>query len=109
MDGIGIVINLHLIPRRISPKEWREVYQESLKLVEAYDFMDRIEARRNGLRYFFARKSKDRPLFLNRECHGWFAVGDLRTGEGTGEFMLSEDIHAYMPDEGTRRDRKSVV
>ena len=50
MDGIGIVINLHLIPRRISPKEWREVYQESLKLVEAYDFMDRVEARRNGLR-----------------------------------------------------------
>ena len=106
MDGIGIVINLHLIPRRISPKEWREVYQESLKLVEAYDFMDRIEARRNGLRYFFAQKSKDRPLFMNREGHGWLAVGDLRTGEGTGEFMLSEDIHAYMPDEGTRRQRK---
>ena len=74
MDGIGIVINLHLIPRRISPKEWREVYQESLKLVEAYDFMDRIEARRNGLRYFFARKSKDRPLFLNRECPGWLRI-----------------------------------
>ena len=106
MDGIGIVINLHLIPRRISPKEWREVYQESLKLVEAYDFMDRIEARRNGLRYFAAQKSKDRPLFMNREGHGWLAVGDLRTGEGTGEFMLSEDIHTYMPDEGSKRQRK---
>jgi len=99
---MGIVINLHLIPCRITPEEWKQVYRESLKLVEAYDFMDRIEARRNGLQYFFARKSKDRAGFSKPGCHGWLSVGDLRTGEITGEFMLVQDLCAYLPGKQLR-------
>lgn len=99
MKKMGIVINLYLIPRRISPKEWGVVYQESLKLVEACDLMDRIEMRRNGLRYCFARKTGDREGFPGKSGHGWLSVGDLRTGEGTGTFMLMEDIHAYLSED----------
>ena len=54
MDGMGIAISLNIIPRRISPEKWRQVYRESLKLLEAYDFMEKIRARRNGLTYFFS-------------------------------------------------------
>lgn len=96
MKKMGIVINLYLIPRRISPEEWGAIYQESLKLVEACDLMDRIEIRRNGLRYCFARKTGDREGFPGKSGHGWLSVGDLRTGEGTGAFALMEDVRAYL-------------
>lgn len=106
---MGIVINLYLIPHRIAPEEWRKVYQESLKLVEAFDFMDRIEARRNGLQYFFARKSEDREGFLSSGGHGWLSVGDLRTGEVTGEFMLAEDIQAYLPGKPVKDQGEEIL
>lgn len=97
MKKMSTIINLYLIPRRISPEEWGMVYRESLKLVEACDLMDRIETRRNGLRYFLAQKAGSREGFPGRNGQGWLSVGDFRTGESTGEFMLLEDIHAYLP------------
>ncbi len=103
MDGMGIAISLNIIPRRISPEKWRQVYRESLKLLEAYDFMEKIRARRNGLTYFFAGRARDRENLLEMGCHGWIAAGDLHTGECTQEFPLLEDVRAYMPaaeDEG---------
>lgn len=106
---MGIVINLHLLPHRIRPEEWERVYRESLKLVEAYDFMDRIEARCNGLCYFFACKTRDRTGFWKPEGHGWLSVGDLRTGEVTGEFMLVRDIHAYLPEKMVKDHGEEIL
>lgn len=97
MDGMGIVINLDIIPRRISPERWRGVYRETLRLLEAYEFMEKIRARRNGLTYFCAGRTRDRENLLEMGCHGWIASGDLRTGESTQEFPLLEDVCAYMP------------
>lgn len=102
---MSIVINLIVIPRRISPDKWKEVYEESLKLLQAYDFMDRFPAQRNGLTYDYAAKSRDRENFLNTGYHGWRSVGDMRTGGNTEDYILFGDIHAYLsssrrPDNG---------
>ncbi len=94
---MGIFINLSIIPGRIPAEEWRRVYQESLRLVEAYDFMDKVEGERNGLSYVYAEKSRDRENLWGKCCHGWHSVGDMRTGFNTEDYMLYEDIHAYLP------------
>ena len=39
---MGIMIILEIIPDKIKNSEWEQVYEEALKLVEAYPFMDKI-------------------------------------------------------------------
>ncbi|MDE7332907.1 MAG: hypothetical protein K2O16_11865 [Lachnospiraceae bacterium] len=94
---MGIFIDLIIIPQRIPPDKWKSVYQESLRLIDNYVFMDRIEAERNGLRYFYAVRAKDRENLFGAGCHGWNSVGDMRTGANTENYTLYGDIHAYLP------------
>ncbi len=96
---MSIVINLMIIPQRISPDKWKEVYEESLILLQAYDFMDRFSAQRNGLWYDYAEKSRDVENFLDTGYRGWRCVGDMLTGDNTEEFIVFGDIHAYLPPE----------
>ncbi len=103
------VINLKIIPQRISSAEWENVYQESLRLVEAYDFMDRVGTVRNGRKYFYAEKTKDRENLDGRGCHGWRSVGDMRTGDNTEEYLLFEDICAYMPEDGAQDGQEDIL
>ncbi len=96
---MSIVINLIAAPRRISPDKWKEVYGESLILLQAYDFMDRFPTQRNGREYHYAGKSRDVENFLDTGYHGWRSVGDMRTGDNTEEFIVFGDIHACLPPE----------
>lgn len=96
---MSIVINLMAVPRRISPDKWTEAYEESLRLLQAYDFMDRFSAQRNGLAYDYAERSRDVDNFLDSGHRGWRSVGDMRTGDNTEEFIVFGDIHAYLPPE----------
>lgn len=93
---MSIVINLIVIPQRISPDRWKEVYDESLRLLQAYDFMDRFPAQKNGFTYDYAEKSRDVENFLESGYHGWRSVGDMRTGDNTEDYILFGDIHAYL-------------
>ncbi|MCM1133943.1 MAG: hypothetical protein NC400_00060 [Clostridium sp.] len=95
---MSIVINLSIIPQRISPDKWEEVYEESLALVQAYDFMDRIPTKRNGLEYCYAGKTKERDNLPKKGYRGWCSVGDMRTGDNTEDFVLYRDIHAYLSE-----------
>lgn len=91
---MSIFINLMIIPQRIPPDKWEKVYEESLLLVRAYDFMDQIPARRNGLDFCYGGKSQEREQ-LPEGYPGWRSVGDMRTGNNTEEYALYRDIRAY--------------
>lgn len=106
---MGIFINLMIIPQRISREKWASVYKETLRLVEAYDFMDKIEGRRNGLQYFYARKTEDRANLFGKGCHGWHSVGDMRTGCNTEDYTLYADINAYLPEAQTEDNGADIL
>ena len=40
---MGIFLNLEIMPRKIRPEDWQAVYQESLKLIDAFPFLDVIK------------------------------------------------------------------
>lgn len=106
---MGIYIDLRIIPQRILPKDWERVYQESLCLIDNYAFMDRIEAERNGLHYFYAVRARDRENLFGTGCHGWNSVGDMRTGANTEDYTLYGDIHAYLPDGQVEDDGADIL
>ncbi len=96
---MGIVIDLKIIPSRIHPDRWKSVYKETLQLVEAYEFMDRVEVERNGLQYDYAERTKNRENLFGTGADGWHCVGDMLTGCNTDDFTLLGDIRAYLSKE----------
>ncbi len=96
---MGIVIDLRIIPSRIHPDRWKSVYMETLQLVEAYEFMDRVVGERNGLQYDYAERTKNRKNLFGTGAEGWHSVGDMQTGCNTDDFALLGNIQAYQPKE----------
>lgn len=92
---MGIYIGLNIFPERITAEDWREVYQETLELLDAYPFMDCIWEEKNGIKYYFARRSQHRDNLFDRGFAGWQSVGDMKTGYNTEEFVLYSEIEAY--------------
>lgn len=60
---MGIFLSFRVAPRRISPAQWEDVYQEALQIVDHCDLMDRIFTERNGSQFVFARKTAERELW----------------------------------------------
>lgn len=88
---MGTYINLSIISSNISNLEWEQVYDESLKLVNAFPFADVAE------REFFGYKL---PVYVKAnektapEQH-WFARGDLNSKRFAETFILYRDISHY--------------
>lgn len=93
---MGIHVNLDIVPQRISQEQWHEVYQESLKLVEAFPFLDVITRSRNGYEYRCGTRSKSRRGVYRHECYGWYSIGDMETGSNTEDFEMYDNIRVYM-------------
>lgn len=92
---MGVFIGLDIIPARISPESWNEVYRDSLILLDQYPFLDQIIGTRNGIQYIFARRSQHREHICGEEYSGWQSFGDMRTGCNTEQFLLFSDLEAY--------------
>lgn len=105
---MSIAINLIMLPQRILPDKWKAAYEESLQLLQAYDFMDCFPAQRNGLEYLFAGRSRDVENFLETGYRGWRSIGDMRSGEGTEDYIVFGDIQAYRPSEKTADDGRDI-
>lgn len=106
---MGIFIDLKIIPQRIAPDKWKKVYQDSLRLIDNYAFMDRMEAERNGLTYSYAARTKDRENLFGMGYHGWNSIGDMRTGANTENFVLYGDIHAYLSESQAKDNGADIL
>lgn len=78
---MGIFIYLKLSPR-VSKKEWSAVYEESLKLVEAFPLARMVRREFYGASTFCAVKTEECTDSYGRT--GWWADGDMET-LGTAE------------------------
>lgn len=92
---MGVFINLHIIPNRIDPEDWRAVYRETLTLIHAFPFLSRVRGE-DGFPYA-ARTTETKDLADG--CTGWYVDGDMRNGSNMESYQLVEDIQNYQQRE----------
>ena len=95
---MGLIIAGVLLPYEITPKQWEQVYEEALRLVNAYDFVDVIDNEEKYARYNliwrYAEKSTE------REIKGHLGVGIYGSYSGcihAEKFILYRDYDRYLP------------
>lgn len=92
---MGTFIQLSIIPHRISPTAWEQVYEETLTLVDAFPFMDEIIDKKNNHFWSYADRTQERENIFNENSPGWHACGYLPTGEQIENFVLYRDLNVY--------------
>ncbi len=77
---------------------------ESLKLVQAFPFLDQVEKEtKQGNRYFCAARTQERKDLFGGHV-GWLSMGDMITGDNTEDFAMVRDLDVYkknVTDDGT--------
>jgi len=95
---MGVYIYLNILPDKIGEKEWENVYEESLKLIQAYSFMDSsVDVETYGIpwRYAHCAEEKEMETDFNETSKGWHVFGDYRTMLGAESFQLFKEIKLY--------------
>jgi hypothetical protein len=80
------MLNLQVLPGKVPQEQWNGVYRESLKLLDAYPFMDFVYDKKTlssyGLTFTCGTRSREKDINGHK---GWHAVGDcvtMRSGDG---------------------------
>src|SRR6056297_443584 len=94
---MGISIVMAIDPTGIQDSEWKAVYEESLALVDAYDFMDKyVEKGLYGSKeWIYVDRSRERELPFYDGTIGWTTFGDLKTMGYAEWFTLVRDMNFY--------------
>lgn len=88
---MGSYINLSISPRNIPKLEWEQIYEESLRLVDAFPFADVAEREFFGYRFPVYVKAEE---IIAPERH-WTIRGDLNSKRFAETFTLHRDISHY--------------
>src|SRR5699024_9693012 len=60
---MGVYIYLNILPDKIGEKEWENVYEESLKLIQAYSFMDSsVDVETYGIPWRYAHCAEEKEM-----------------------------------------------
>lgn len=89
---MGISLVLEIIPEKIDKKEWENVYEETLKLINEYPFA----MLKNDKAYGIDRFVLDETVELGDEDKYWEICGDLETKERAETFRFYRDLDYYM-------------
>ena len=105
---MGIMISLEIIPNKIKKSEWEQVYEEALKLIETYPFMDKIVIEdKHDTFWFYADRTRERKLRPWYDKPGVYIIGDMKTGEHAENFTLMRDLDFYKHDD-TGKDTRDI-
>ena len=93
---MGIYINLD-ISYSVTKEEWEKVYEETLKLVNAFPLAERRVIKVKGIETIciIPTKEREKTYGYNDENveKGWFACGDYETMQTAEEYALYRDLH----------------
>ncbi|MFD0713811.1 hypothetical protein [Paenibacillus sp. GCM10027626] len=93
---MGISIHLRIMPNKIESAEWESVYKESLELIKAYPFLDRIVDRKTyGCDWMYVDRAKERVLESEGCPVGWHVFGDADSMQTAESFKLIRDLQYY--------------
>lgn len=103
---MGVYLRLAIIPNRINHDEWREIYEESLALLQAYpgEMMGiQLERINSAERRVYSRKIEHHPDDP-KERH-WHVVGDFKSKEQGESFVFYYDVDHYRLRETSSKNR----
>ena len=104
---MGVMLELYIDFSKINSKQWENVYNESLKLIDSYEFMDIITGKeKDSDEFVYADRSRERYLNPSYPDYiGWQTVGDMKTFERAESFMLVKDIGFYLKNNSGTEDK----
>ena len=92
---MGIFINM-LVSKSVTKSEWNEVYEETLRLVEAFPLAERrkIECKNFDIICLVPTVEREETYGWNDEMvrKGWFADGDYETMRTAEEYSLYREL-----------------
>jgi hypothetical protein len=71
---MGVFIYLNMDRDRIDPQDWKAVYRETLKLINAYPFLSRVRGE-DGLIYAKRTEHMERMEDWDEDVAGWCIDG----------------------------------
>jgi hypothetical protein len=94
---MGVELYLDVDFTKVGQEQWESVYDETVKLIGKYPFMDKVvDKERYSETLVYAERTKERylkPWFP--ETLGWHTIGDMKTLEKAGSFYLLKDSKLY--------------
>lgn len=90
---MGIYINLN-ISRSVTREEWKKVYEESLKLVEAFPLadIDKIGYAGEEVTCIVPTMEQESVSVFGKPRTGWAATGDYETMKMAEEYFFPKDL-----------------
>lgn len=101
---MGVFLYLDIVPDRISEKEWASVYQETLTLLDNYEFLGIVK----DDKYYYAARSAHQEN-VERGYAGWWVSGDMFGGRNMEDFLLYSDVAIYWERAGERQSNSSDI
>lgn len=93
---MGVMIFLNIMPNHIGESAWGKVYDETLELVNAYPFVDKIFDRHSyDCDWAYLSCTKERKISFADNHWGWHTIGDEQSLRLAESFMLIKDLHYY--------------
>ena len=94
---MGISISLQVDFQHVSQAKWESVYRESLRLIEAYPFMDKIVDKETfKTTFFYVDRTRERRLApWYPDTQGWYVIGDMQSFAHAESFMLVQNVDFY--------------
>ncbi len=89
-ESMGIYIALDIYPNRISQEKWKIAFDETVRLLNAYSFMDKVVDEKNGLKYTYLTKSRYKKHLYEGYYGGWHIIDEDE------EVELYDCIEAYL-------------
>ena len=102
---MGTYINLSILPSSISNLEWEQVYEESLKLVNAFPFVDVNEREFFGYELPVYVKAVEK---IDPERH-WAIRGDFKSKRFAENFKLYRNISHYQSAQLESRQKEILI
>ncbi|NRD77372.1 hypothetical protein HPT25_07645 [Bacillus sp. BRMEA1] len=102
---MGTYINLSILPSRVSNLEWEQIYDESLKLLNAFPFADIEEREIFGykLQVYVKATEKKGPL------QHWTVRGDINSKRYAESFRLYRDIIKYQSFRKEKMQKNDIL
>ncbi|MBQ3164903.1 MAG: hypothetical protein IJC02_10300 [Lachnospiraceae bacterium] len=90
---MGIFIHLD-ISKSVTAEEWKKVYIESLKLVEAFPLadIDKMEYAGDTVTCIVPTREQESVSFFRGKSIGWAAAGDYETRKTAEEYFFPRDL-----------------
>jgi len=108
---LGIYVHLYIMPHKINPKKWKEVYEESLLLLKADpDGAMGLKHKSFGFANLLYYSRTIESYIDKPDQRHWHVVGDMKSKKSAESFLMYYDLNHYSKKVGKpERGRNDIL